>query len=117
MAHLHRKANVNTYFIVIYILAFIMVGILFLYNFYLGVIFSLIYFVIAFFNYRTIKLFNKQRQQHFQEVSIQINNASKKAYLEMPLGIIIYNSNYFIEWANPYLSNIYETSFTGKALQ
>lgn len=94
-----------------------MICFLFLYKIYLGILFSLFYIVIAIINYRSIKLLNEKRQQHIQEISIQIDKANKKAYLDMPIGMIIYNENYVIEWVNPYFSNIYPSSLTEETLQ
>src|SRR5699024_7858296 len=48
----------------------------------------------------------KETMTYLSNISYQIQNAGKEAFLQLPIGIVIYNKNFKIEWANPYMEEV-----------
>lgn len=47
---------------------------------------------------------NQVKQKNYiKQLSYRVNNAGTEAFFEMPIGIVLYNEAYEIEWVNPYM--------------
>lgn len=50
-------------------------------------------------------------------LSHRVRKVGEEALLEMPVGILLYNESFEIEWVNPYLNQfVKEGTFVGKSL-
>ncbi len=59
--------------------------------------------------YKSIKesAYQKQRLQLWNSISYRVKNAGETSFNEMPLGIILFNDEFVIEWANNYAKKIF----------
>ncbi|MFK2826574.1 DHH family phosphoesterase [Bacillus sp. B190/17] len=56
-------------------------------------------------------------EQYVTTLSYRLKRVGEEALMEMPIGIILYNNEYYIEWANPFLSSHFqEDILAGKSL-
>src|SRR5690625_4492056 len=94
-----------------------MICFLFLYNIYIGMLFALLYIAIAIINYRSVTSMNEKKELYLKKISLQVEKATEKVSLELPIGIVIYDSDYVIDWVNPYLLNVHQDSLVGETLQ
>src|SRR5690625_2189893 len=94
-----------------------MICFLFLYNVYISILFALLYIVIAIINYRSVTLMNEKKELYLEKISLQVDKATEKVCLGLPIGIVIYASDYVIDWVNPYLLNVHQDSLVGETLQ
>lgn len=62
----------------------------------------------------------KQRQEtekYITTLSYRLKKVGEEALMEMPIGIMLYNDDYYIEWANPFLASCFdEETLVGRSL-
>ena len=51
--------------------------------------------------------YQKQKLQLWNSISYRVKNAGETSFNEMPLGIILFNDDFVIEWANNYAKKIF----------
>ncbi len=73
-------------------------------NLLVGLLFSLL--VIGVFLYAWIieQRVYDETEKHIETLSYRMKKVGEEALLEMPIGIILINDQYIIEWANPYMT-------------
>lgn len=61
--------------------------------------------------------FQSEIEEYISLLSYRVKKVGEEALLQMPIGIMLVNDNYTIEWANPYmLSVLKEDSLIGKSV-
>ncbi len=59
----------------------------------------------------------KEMEDYIATLSYRVKKVGEEALLELPIGIMLINEEYTIEWANPYLSSCFdEDTLLGKSL-
>ena len=59
----------------------------------------------------------KEMEEYISTLSYRVKRVGEEALMEMPIGIMLINDEYFIEWANPFLSSYFdEDTLVGKSL-
>lgn len=53
----------------------------------------------------TEKRVYEETEKHIETLSYRVKKVGEEALLEMPIGILLVNENFDIEWANPYMTN------------
>ncbi|HLR53585.1 MAG TPA: DHH family phosphoesterase [Pseudogracilibacillus sp.] len=88
------------------VIALIMVGILFYYQWIVGLLFLGI--VILFFIYMQTeeKRIKKNQMEYISQLSYQVESVGSEVFRDMPIGILIYDDVYHIKWANAYMEEL-----------
>lgn len=59
----------------------------------------------------------KELEEYITTLSYRIKRVGEEALLEMPIGIMLINDDYIIEWTNPFLASCFdEDKLTGRSL-
>ncbi|MEH7176273.1 DHH family phosphoesterase [Neobacillus vireti] len=59
----------------------------------------------------------KEMEDYISTLSYRVKRVGEEALMEMPIGIMLINDEYFIEWTNPFLSSYFdEDTLVGKSL-
>jgi cyclic-di-AMP phosphodiesterase len=59
----------------------------------------------------------KETEKYIATLSYRLKKVGEEALMEMPIGIMLFNDDYFIEWANPYLASCFdEETLVGRSL-
>lgn len=59
----------------------------------------------------------KEMEEYISRLSYRVKRVGEEALMEMPIGIMLINDEYFIEWTNPFLSSYFdEETLIGKSL-
>jgi cyclic-di-AMP phosphodiesterase len=59
----------------------------------------------------------KEMEDYISTLSYRVKRVGEEALMEMPIGIMLINDDYFIEWTNPFLSSYFdEDTLIGKSL-
>jgi cyclic-di-AMP phosphodiesterase len=59
----------------------------------------------------------KEMEEYISTLSYRVKRVGEEALMEMPIGIMLINDDYFIEWTNPFLSSYFdEDTLIGKSL-
>ncbi|WP_160725991.1 DHH family phosphoesterase [Bacillus sp. USDA818B3_A] len=59
----------------------------------------------------------KEMEEYISTLSYRVKKVGEEALMEMPIGIMLINEEYYIEWTNPYLSSCFdEVTLVGRSL-
>ncbi len=59
----------------------------------------------------------KEMEDYIATLSYRVKRVGEEALMEMPIGIMLINDDYFIEWTNPFLSSYFDAdTLIGKSL-
>ncbi|WP_409290859.1 DHH family phosphoesterase [Peribacillus sp. SCS-37] len=60
---------------------------------------------------------SRETEEYISTLSYRLKKVGEEALLEMPIGIMLINDDYFIEWTNPYMSSCFnEDTLVGRSL-
>ncbi|OBA03375.1 hypothetical protein A9D36_11995 [Bacillus subtilis] len=89
----------------------------FYFNWILGTVEVLLIAVILFFIKRADSLIRQEIDAYISTLSYRLKKVGEEALMEMPIGIMLFNDQYYIEWANPFLSSCFnESTLVGRSL-
>lgn len=102
LEHYQKKIR-NKYVWATYVLSFLMICFLFYFQWVIGLLFGILLLISLYYDKREEKRIQKRHINYISKLSYQVENAGKTVFFNMPIGIIIYDENYHIEWVNPYI--------------
>ncbi|MCP8971229.1 DHH family phosphoesterase [Ectobacillus ponti] len=85
----------------------ILIAILAYYHWVIGIAAFLAFGFILFFLIKLELLFRKNLEQYTSDMITRVKKVSDEALNQMPIGILLYNRDYGIDWANPYLASCF----------
>jgi c-di-AMP phosphodiesterase-like protein len=65
---------------------------------------ALVLFALVFV-FDTLQLIGKDTEHYIAGLSYRINRGEQEAIAHMPIGVLLFNENYEIDWVNPYLQS------------
>ncbi|MEH7386154.1 DHH family phosphoesterase [Bacillus sp. JJ1521] len=72
---------------------------------------------IVYFLYKANSHLKKEMEHYISTLSYRLKKVGEEALMEMPIGILLYNEEFQVEWANAYLSNCLDAdSLVGRSL-
>jgi cyclic-di-AMP phosphodiesterase len=95
----------------------VLLGLLAYYNW----ILSVVGFIIAAIPFTFIFILSQREKKEIEEyiatLSYRVKKVGEEALMEMPIGIVLINDDYYIEWANPFISSCFsEDKLIGRSL-
>lgn len=102
-----NKTIRSKYVYFIYVLTIIAIIVLLFERWYIGSIFLLAFLILSIYDVKEEKKIRKQRVEHILQLSFQVEQAGKEVFLNMPVGVILYNDSFEIEWVNPYIRRFF----------
>ncbi|MFC2948744.1 DHH family phosphoesterase [Virgibacillus sediminis] len=112
MPDLQKKPTLSSHLWIIYLLAIILLGVIWYFQWMLGIIMTLLLAASIYYSIRTERMLLNETEEYISTLSHRIKKVGEEALLEMPIGIILYNDNFTIEWANPYMNKFAEEEDT-----
>ncbi|MFB6466484.1 DHH family phosphoesterase [Cytobacillus sp. Hz8] len=95
----------------------VLLGIIAYFNWILSIIGLIIVVPIFYYILSIDSKKRKETEEYISTLSHRIKRVGEEALMEMPIGIMLINDDFFIEWTNPYLSSCFnEESLVGKSL-
>ncbi|MDN7245504.1 DHH family phosphoesterase [Planococcus shenhongbingii] len=73
-----------------------------------GGIFIILFGAVFIYAWITEKRVYEATEKHIETLSYRMKKVGEEALLEMPIGILLVNENFDIEWANPYMTSTLE---------
>ena len=70
------------------------------YNFYIGILFFIVFLCIVFYNWRTSNIKRKEWYNYIQNLSLDIDETTKKAIMNLPIPLCILEFDGSITWYN-----------------
>lgn len=86
-------------------LAFLLITILVYFHWMTGMISFVVFCIVLFFVIKFELAFQRSVEKYTNDTITRVKKVSNEAFNQMPIGILLYNKDYGIDWANPYLSS------------
>ncbi|MER2059374.1 MAG: DHH family phosphoesterase, partial [Niallia sp.] len=95
----------------------IMLGILSFYNWLFSLIGLVLFITPFYFILRIDSRQRKETEEYITTLSYRVKKVGEEALMEMPIGIMLINDDYYIEWTNPFLASCFtEDTLVGRSL-
>lgn len=112
-----EKSSINYFLYGLMGVTVVLIGVLAYYNWILsivGVILAAVPFTFIFIVHQKEK---KIIEEYISTLSHRLKKVGEEALMEMPIGIVLINDEYYIEWANPFISSCFsEERLIGRSL-
>ncbi|MCC3358995.1 DHH family phosphoesterase [Bacillus sp. REN16] len=83
----------------------------------IGIACFLLLGLIVYFLLKANSLLKKEMEHYISTLSYRLKKVGEEALMEMPIGILLYNDEFQVEWANSYLSNFLDAdTLVGRSL-
>src|SRR5699024_9978486 len=101
----------------VYIISMVFIAIIFYFQWVLGIFMTLVLGGSLYYTIHRERVLYKEIEDYISTLSHCIKRAGEEALLEMPIGIILFDDDYKIEWSNPYMTQFGEAdSLVGEPL-
>lgn len=77
----------------------------FISNIWQGLLMVVIFIIAWGFGYKFLNEYEDKLNHYIMNLSYRIKRGEQEAIIKMPMGIILYNDDFEIEWINPYMQN------------
>jgi c-di-AMP phosphodiesterase-like protein len=95
----------------------IAVLILYFFNWMIGLFVSICLSVALFFLRKAVLDFQTEIEGYITTLSYRLKKVGEEALMEMPIGIMLFNDQFHIEWTNPFLTSCFdEDTLVGRSL-
>ncbi|MDZ5471667.1 DHH family phosphoesterase [Bacillus sp. 31A1R] len=95
----------------------VLVGVLAYYNWMIGLAGLLVAIIPFYFIFMIYNLQRKETEEYISTLSYRVKKVGEEALMEMPIGIMLINDDYCIEWTNPFLASCFdEDTLVGRSL-
>nr|WP_156316811.1 DHH family phosphoesterase [Bacillus sp. FJAT-22090] len=104
MASFFRKRPIRYPLILFMLLGGVASYLLLSNNLIVGLLFALLVIGVSIYGWILEKRVYEETERHIETLSYRMKKVGEEALLEMPIGILLINDQYIIEWANPYMT-------------
>ena len=95
----------------------ILLGILSYYNWVLSLIGFILSAIPYYFLFQMDSRQRKETEEYITTLSYRVKKVGEEALMEMPIGIMLINDEYYIEWTNPFIASCFtEDTLIGRSL-
>ncbi|HLQ72453.1 MAG TPA: hypothetical protein VK142_11660, partial [Bacillota bacterium] len=113
-----KKPKVSGHLSVIYMVSIILLSVIWYFQWILGLIMTVLLAGSFYYSLRREKIKIHETEEYIATISHRVKKVGEEALLEMPIGIVLFNEEYFIEWSNPFMNEITDDveTLAGKSL-
>ncbi|MBD1379842.1 DHH family phosphoesterase [Metabacillus arenae] len=87
------------------------------FNWIIGVSGIVILLLILFFLKHADLKIKSEMEDYISTLSYRLKKVGEEALMEMPIGILLYNDNHYVEWTNPFMATCFdEDTLVGRSL-
>jgi cyclic-di-AMP phosphodiesterase len=79
-------------------------------NFWVGMPLLILTICIIIYSLKMEKVTYEETDQHIESLSYRVKNVGEEAFLELPIGIVLVNDKFTIEWANPFVLQLLDVN-------
>ncbi|MFB5663501.1 DHH family phosphoesterase [Alteribacillus sp. HJP-4] len=102
--------------VALFIIAALFIGVLTVYQWQLGLLGYCLLALLFIYVIQARLAFERDLEQYIRTLTHRVNKAGEEAVTELPVGMILYNEEYQIQWGNPFMKNFMPKEFTGETL-
>ncbi|MED4975582.1 DHH family phosphoesterase [Heyndrickxia faecalis] len=95
----------------------ILLGIIFFYHWWITAVGIVVLGALFYCAFYVEQRSNEEIERYISNLSYRVKRVGEEALMEMPIGIMLYNEDYIIEWANPFMASCFnEDTLVGRSL-
>lgn len=95
----------------------VLLGLTFYFNWIIGLACFLLLGLVVFYLFRADSVLNKEMENYISTLSYRLKKVGEEALMEMPIGIMLFNDELYIEWTNPFIASCFdEDTLVGRSL-
>ncbi|MGB2992703.1 MAG: DHH family phosphoesterase [Paenisporosarcina sp.] len=104
MSAFFRKRPIRIPLFFLSLLGLISALLLLFWHMWIGIIVAVLFATVLLIGWRLEKRLYEETEKHIETLSYRMKRVGEEALLEMPIGILLVNEHWTIEWANPYMA-------------
>ena len=104
MSAFFRKRPIRVPLFFLSLLGLISALLLLFWHIWIGIIVALLFATVLLIGWQLEKRLYEETEKHIETLSYRMKRVGEEALLEMPIGILLVNEHWTIEWANPYMA-------------
>ncbi|WP_223702766.1 DHH family phosphoesterase [Sutcliffiella deserti] len=117
MPNYFEKINFRYPFYTLFLIAFIQFIVIMFFRWEVGLASFLFLGLVVYFYMKVERAAKKEMEAYISTLSYRLKKVGEEALMEMPIGIMLYNDDYQIEWTNPFLASCFhEETLVGRSL-
>ncbi|CAM4100759.1 DHH family phosphoesterase [Mesobacillus thioparans] len=95
----------------------VLIGFLSFYNWLIGAAGFILTGLLIYLIFQVNHKIKEETEEYISTLSYRVKKVGEEALMEMPIGIMLINDDYYIEWTNPFIASCFnEDSLVGKSL-
>lgn len=117
MPNYFEKLNFRYPFYTLLLISVIQFGVIMFFQWQIGLGSFLLLGIVIYFYMKVEQTAKKEMETYISTLSYRLKKVGEEALMEMPIGIMLYNDDYQIEWTNPFLASCFhEETLVGRSL-
>ena len=100
-----RKRIIRYPLLYLSILSVITAALLFVLNIWIGLVYIVVAGALLYYGWTVEKIIYVETEKYIESLSFRMKKVGEEAFLHMPVGILLINDEYKVEWANPFMLN------------
>ncbi|KOS61084.1 DHH family phosphoesterase [Lysinibacillus agricola] len=101
-----RKRPIRYPLFVLSIFGIVTFGLLCIWNIGIGIGYGVGFVLLMVYTWKVEQITFEETEKHIESISFRMKKVGEEALLEMPIGILLVNEQYEIEWSNPYMQSV-----------
>ncbi|MDM5335657.1 DHH family phosphoesterase [Ureibacillus composti] len=102
----YRKRSIRYPLLYLSIVGLIAAVLIFIWNIWFGIAYTLVFMIVLLYAWKVENIAYLEVEKYIESLSFRMKKVGEEALLEMPIGIVLVNDKFLIEWANPYMSQL-----------
>lgn len=117
MLSYYNRRNIRYPLIGLIIMSIALLSVLALFYWWLSLIGFIIIAALFFQIFRSERLISHEIEEYISTLSYRVKRVGEEALTEMPIGILLFNEDLYIEWTNPFFASYFkEETLIGRSL-
>ncbi|WP_019415737.1 DHH family phosphoesterase [Paenisporosarcina sp. TG20] len=104
MSAFFRKRPLRVPLFFLSLLGLISVLLLLFWQVWIGIVTVILFVIVLAIGWQTEKRLYEETEKHIETLSYRVKHVGEEALFEMPIGILLVNNHWTIEWANPFMT-------------
>lgn len=102
----YRKRSIRYPLLYLSTVGLIAAVLIFIWNIWFGIAYTLVFMIVLLYAWKVENITYLEVEKYIESLSFRMKKVGEEALLEMPIGIVLVNDKFLIEWANPYMSQL-----------
>ncbi|HAM79187.1 DHH family phosphoesterase [Ornithinibacillus bavariensis] len=103
-----NRPRLSKHLWLMYAISIVLLGFIWYFEWILGIVMTVLLVLSFYYTIRIEKKLTDETERYISTLSYRVKKVGEEALLEMPIGIILYNDDFIVEWSNHYMNQFAE---------